>query len=136
VPTSPVAATTELRTLQEKLIIARARQLALEQKVRDQAAQLELWQEKVGNFEVMARGRWLVEQFHGRGPLGRLKIWLRIGEYLEGPAPLAHGAGDSSWSDVRKQLETLRARRWWRIVLSRTALKNFLRGLRSRLRGS
>lgn len=142
---------TELRTLQERLIILRARDAALELKIRQQAQELEKYatalfglteemrknqnlnlsyQDHLG-FNLVRRGRYLLDRFHHANLRGRMRIRMRITELLEFQADLSQAAyKHADWGTVRAQLERVATGGWPPLleggVLTR-GLRQFLR---------
>lgn len=122
--------TTEVRTLQERLIILRARDAALEQKVRQQTHDLEKYantlfclteelrknqnltvsfQDHVGLLLVQ-RGRWLLSEYQGAAPAERLKVGLRVREFLDFQRHLSEAVyRHPDWAELRTQLEAVEA---------------------------
>lgn len=146
--------TTEVRTLRERLIVSRAREAALEQKVRRQARDVEKnlstlasltedlrknqnltlsYPHHVGEVLVQL-GRGLLEKFAQSDAAGRIKLWLRISEFLEFEAILSKVAfSHPDWPHVWAELSEIRGQHWCRHVLSRAPLRRTLGRLLRRL---
>jgi hypothetical protein len=148
------ALATEARTLRERLVVARARAQALEQKSRAQADDLEKYHQALaGATEALRRqqnlaasyplhvggllaqrGRWLVAEYRRRGPAGRLRLLPRISEFLDFQGVLAAAAHlPADWAAVKAELETARAVPWLRRLLGgglRRGLARLTRPLR------